>query len=338
MWTPPILVRTCSIVIDAFAARFLALPSEHARHTLVLWCAHSWLMDCWNHTPRLLFISPEAGCGKTRALTVTQPVGATAGSRRRPDTGCAVPLHRRGAGSARVVGRRSCSTSSTPLFGNAETRPNPQRGDAPTDQRRSRPQREPRPQDGQARPSCSRCTPRWRWPGRWPLTYVPATIRSRSHHHPDAAPHCRTRMPNGGTAAIHEAEAEPLRWLLQCWAELVHSYALDYVGPDRPVLPKGIEDRDADVWEPLLAMAELAGGHWPERARVAAVAAVAADGVKTTPSPRHRAAGRHQGRLRPTARPSDLHAEPAGRAGQIDRRWRRSGRQEAGRHAATATG
>ena len=51
------------------------------------------------------------------------------------------------------------------------------------------------------------------------------------------------------------------------------------------MLPKGIEDRDADVWEPLLAVAELAGGHWPERARVAAVAAVAADGVKTTPSP-----------------------------------------------------
>ena len=51
------------------------------------------------------------------------------------------------------------------------------------------------------------------------------------------------------------------------------------------MLPKGIEDRDADVWEPLLAIAELAGGHWPERARVAAVAAVAADGVKTTPSP-----------------------------------------------------
>ena len=58
-------------VIDAFAARFLALPNEHARHTLVLWCAHCWFMDCWEHTPRLLFISPEAGCGKTRALTVT---------------------------------------------------------------------------------------------------------------------------------------------------------------------------------------------------------------------------------------------------------------------------
>ena len=76
-----------------------------------------------------------------------------------------------------------------------------------------------------------------------------------------------------------------MRWLLRCWVELVHGYALDYVKPGRPVLPKGVWNRDADVWEPLLAVAELAGGHWPERARVAAVAHVAHDGVKATPSP-----------------------------------------------------
>ena len=50
--------------IDTYVARFLALPNEHARHTLVLWCAHCCFMDCWEHTPRLLFTSPEAGCGK----------------------------------------------------------------------------------------------------------------------------------------------------------------------------------------------------------------------------------------------------------------------------------
>jgi hypothetical protein len=48
---------------DAFAARFEVLPSEHARTAHVLWCAHTWFMDCWDHTPRLLFISPEASCG-----------------------------------------------------------------------------------------------------------------------------------------------------------------------------------------------------------------------------------------------------------------------------------
>ena len=64
-------VRTYLISSTPSLARFLGLSHEHARHTHVLWCAHCWLMDCWEHTPRLLFISPEAGCGKTRALTVT---------------------------------------------------------------------------------------------------------------------------------------------------------------------------------------------------------------------------------------------------------------------------
>ena len=40
-------------------------------------------------------------------------------------------------------------------------------------------------------------------------------------------------------------------------------------------MPAGIEDRDADVWESLLMVADAAGGDWPERARVAAVALVA---------------------------------------------------------------
>ena len=113
---------------------------------------------------------------------------------------------------------------------------------------------------------------------------VPATFRTRSLTIPMQRRRPEDKIERWNRRE-HEAEAEPLRWLLQCWAELVHSYAQDYVGLNRPVLPKGIEDRDADVWEPLLAVAELAGGHWPERARVAAVAAVAADGVKTTPSP-----------------------------------------------------
>jgi hypothetical protein len=39
-------------------------------------------------------------------------------------------------------------------------------------------------------------------------------------------------------------------------------------------MPDGIEDRDADVWESLLAVADAAGGRWPERARVSAVSLV----------------------------------------------------------------
>jgi putative DNA primase/helicase len=39
----------------------------------------------------------------------------------------------------------------------------------------------------------------------------------------------------------------------------------------RPTLPDGLNDRAADNWEPLLAIAELAGGDWPMRALAAAI-------------------------------------------------------------------
>jgi Protein of unknown function (DUF3631) len=40
-----------------------------------------------------------------------------------------------------------------------------------------------------------------------------------------------------------------------------------------PIMP--VEDREADVWEPLVAVADLAGGGWPEQARQACQAMTA---------------------------------------------------------------
>ena len=50
-----------------------------------------------------------------------------------------------------------------------------------------------------------------------------------------------------------------------------------------PAFPAGVADRDADVWEALLAVADAAGGHWPTTARAAAVALVA-QAKQSTPS------------------------------------------------------
>ena len=38
-----------------------------------------------------------------------------------------------------------------------------------------------------------------------------------------------------------------------------------------PAIPDGLNDRAADIWEPLLVLADLAGGDWPQRARQAAL-------------------------------------------------------------------
>ena len=38
----------------------------------------------------------------------------------------------------------------------------------------------------------------------------------------------------------------------------------------QPAIPEKLNDRAADIWEPLLVLADLAGGEWPARARAAA--------------------------------------------------------------------
>jgi hypothetical protein len=48
------------------------------------------------------------------------------------------------------------------------------------------------------------------------------------------------------------------------------------LGETEPLMPDGLNDRAEDVWESLLAIADLAGASWPSRARKAAVALSAA--------------------------------------------------------------
>jgi len=54
----------------------------------------------------------------------------------------------------------------------------------------------------------------------------------------------------------------------QC-ARFVLDHA-DTITSADPAMPKALTNRAADIWEPLLALADLAGGHWPELARQAA--------------------------------------------------------------------
>jgi hypothetical protein len=60
----------------------------------------------------------------------------------------------------------------------------------------------------------------------------------------------------------------PLRDRMAAWAELV----ADELGDASPELPWALTDRQQDCWEPLLAIADVAGGDWPDRARRAALA------------------------------------------------------------------
>jgi hypothetical protein len=78
---------------------------------------------------------------------------------------------------------------------------------------------------------------------------------------------------------LHVDTGEAIRKRLESWAGAVMKRCTD----NFPEMPSGIVDRDADVWEPLLAVADAAGGDWPARSRVAAVALVT-DARQSTPS------------------------------------------------------
>jgi hypothetical protein len=71
---------------------------------------------------------------------------------------------------------------------------------------------------------------------------------------------------------VNEAEGHAIRDSLASWAT---SATAAGIGDAWPEMPEGIADRAADVWESLFMIADAAGGDWPRRARVAAVALVA---------------------------------------------------------------
>ena len=73
MISAPISTAThCSTTSTSFLLRFVSYPSRHASVAHTLWIAHTHMMDIWDSTPRIAFMSPERGSGKTRALEVTE--------------------------------------------------------------------------------------------------------------------------------------------------------------------------------------------------------------------------------------------------------------------------
>ena len=74
-----------------------------------------------------------------------------------------------------------------------------------------------------------------------------------------------SNIPLGAPAPPHDRN---FRWSrLAGWALAVGVET----GEAWPEIPAGVEDRNEEIWEPLLAVAEAAGGAWPQKAKEACV-------------------------------------------------------------------
>ena len=80
----------------------------------------------------------------------------------------------------------------------------------------------------------------------------------------------KRRAPDEWVERFRQRDARrvgvPLRAQLDAWK----GAAIEALRDAEPALPSALGDRAADVWEPLIAIADLAGGDWPTRARRAA--------------------------------------------------------------------
>ncbi|MGX9887430.1 DUF3631 domain-containing protein [Streptomyces sp. NPDC002276] len=244
--------------VEAFHRRFNVFPLEAAYVAVTLWNAHAHLLDCFDATPRIAFLSPEPGSGKSRALEIIETL---------------VPKPLVAANASASVLFRAVSTLETRptiLFDEVDTVFGPKAGDN-------------EPLRGFLNAGHRRGVGMWRCVGdganqqvqEFPsycavamagLGSLPDTILTRS-----VIIRMRRRARNEYVEPyrqrIHEKEGNALCDRLTNWAQSV-AHLVDGVFPE---LPPEVTDRPADVWEPLLAVADAAGGEWPERARTACV-------------------------------------------------------------------
>jgi hypothetical protein len=94
---------------------------------------------------------------------------------------------------------------------------------------------------------------------------IPETVLSRS-----LVIRPRRKLPHEHVekfkTKVVKPEAAALRERLEAWA----SQSLDVLAVSMPHVPDELGVRDDDIWEPLLAIAELGGGEWIDRAHAAA--------------------------------------------------------------------
>jgi len=238
--------------------RYVILPSPEAVVAVVLWIAATHAQPAWACAPRLVIRAPEKRCGKSRLLDVVEGT-------------CHNPLITVNGSPAAVY--RSIGTDDPPtiLLDEADTIFGGKNADANEDLRGLLNAGHQRNRPALRYDAATRTVeriPTFAMAALAGIGAMPDTIEDRA-----AVIRMRRRAPGEKVAPYRHRRDRPAlaaiaaqlgRWLRAHLAELEKA---------EPAMP--LEDRAADTWEPLIAVADLAGGEWPELARAAALALTA---------------------------------------------------------------
>ncbi|MFI9584866.1 DUF3631 domain-containing protein [Streptomyces sp. NPDC052236] len=241
-------------------ARYVILPSGEALTAVTLWVAASHIQPALQHAPRLAVVGPAKRCGKSRLLdvlteTVRDPLITV-------NTSPAVVFRSIGDEPPTLL-----VDEADTIFGSikAAEKNEELRGLLNAGHQRNRPALrisgpEHKPQ---AFPTFAMAA--LAGIGDLPDTIMDraVVIRMQRRKSGERVEQFRSRRD---IPALHE-----VRDRLTAWLRPLLDTAADLVPP----MP--VQDRAADTWEPLVVVAELAGGAWPEQARDACVAMCAAE-------------------------------------------------------------
>jgi Protein of unknown function (DUF3631) len=243
--------------IEATLRRYVVLPGDVEATALTLWVAHTHALDGAHATPYLLVMSPEKRSGKTRLLEVIEllvarPWRVTSASeaalfrkigQERPtllldevDAIFNITSQRTEALRAVINGRNRPGAAVARCVG--------EKGDTVKDFKLFCPKVLAGIDTGR----------------------LPDTIRDRG-----VTLELQRKTAAERIARFRHRDADVevgrLRAALAAWSATASATLL----AAEPELPAEINDRAAEAWEPLVAIADLAGDEWASRARVAAL-------------------------------------------------------------------
>lgn len=249
---------------------YIAFPDDESRDAVALWVMHTWVYHSFENTPRLSVSSSQPGSGKTRVLEIVREI-------------CPNPKMFVSVTPATVFRSINKYTMLTLLVDEVDTIFG--RSGSASSHRELQGILNTGYRKGATVPRTVGTDDVKDFPTFAPVAMsglggLPDALSTRSIH---------IKMKKaGGTRSIKPLRmrfAEPvfnlLRVQLGKWAT-EYSEALSMSLPN---MPDGVVDRDADIWEPLIAIADLASEEWSERARKSCVHLIGVSSKKDEPYP-----------------------------------------------------
>lgn len=256
--------------VNTTIRRFCLLPGAHEYTAVTLWCAYTHFSHVFDYAPRLIARSPHKRSGKTRLLEIVAELARG-------------PVRSVNMGIASIYRLLDADPNRTLILDEVDALFGTKAKAVQNEDLRAL-----------LNAGFQRGNPVWRTVGQnfTPTAFetfapvamagigrLPDTIEDRSVVIP-----MRRKSPNENIEPYRSlrngAELHAHRDRLAQWAEVDAERARDYAYRQCVNLP--VYDRAADVWEPLLIIAALAGGDWLEAGRDACRAMVSRAGEDDT--------------------------------------------------------